>query len=290
MSNGPTDLDDYLAAYDEYMAGIRADEPSPDGLSEADRQVAERWTAHVSTLAGIDTTLSIQSPEALLARAAVLRREVAREELREELITDLEASLRTAANVTINDTDRPWDLLITVRGVALRVLIDLDGAGVATSFESRVVDVAAVLGAFPAEPSVVLVSAGEAALIERADVKPAYVTPSGAHRPAELRARVDSMTAVCRAFFDKMLLDFGAFAPVLSEPAQDLAALIDPPARAAAAVDRCRQTGLRAKIVEKAAGYTLNAADEERLERLVRGGVSSHLDFEAELARLLDAA
>lgn len=300
MTDRPKTIDEFVEVYSDYLDGLRDDVPSTDGLSAQERAVAEGWLTNLRSLEGVDPLVSLPSPESLLTRAEVVRRQWFREDLAEDLRVTLRSLGWQDAHVAVNDrsvsTATSWDLLVSVKGVLLRIVVAMGEATVAEAFDHHVQDIAGIFGAFPAETAVVLVAMdgepAEAAIVDRTHVSVAFVSPSGEHVPPRLDGIVGSPAQMCHRFLEGTILEFDEPPTPAVASIPELVELISTETVAEEAVQRVLDAGRRARIAEKSSGYgTVGDAQAAALARLVGRATERRLDdIDDELAAVDDAA
>lgn len=300
MAERPTTIDEFVEAYSDYLDELRNDAPSTDDLSVQDRAVAEGWLASLRSLEGVDPLVSLPSPESLLIRADVVRRRWFREDLADELRVTLRSSGWPDAHVIVNERETSsatgWDLLVTVEGVLLRIVVAMGDGTPAEAFDRHVQEIAAIFGAFPAETAVMLVAANdeivEAVIVDRAHVTAAFESPSGEYVPPRLDGIAGSPDQMCRRFLEGTILEFDEPPTPAVASIPELVELISPDAVATQAMEKVSEAGRRARIVEKSSGYgALGEAQTVALARLVGRAAKGRLDdIDSELATVGDAA
>ena len=210
-------IDEFLEQYLDYLEGLRETEPSMEGLSNADQRTAEGWLQSLTDARGIDPWASRPSTPELEARAAELKQA----QPTYELATALENGLRDrvdqrakvrhdVASIEAGFTSR---LLISARGVRIRVVVQPSGNDIASIFRSQVSSIAALFGAFPDTGAVLLTNGHgrEGVMIDQYDISPAVEVPSGIFCPPRIRRVISNPIIACVDFLDELMPAFEPF-------------------------------------------------------------------------------
>ena len=278
-------LDDFIDAYLDFVEGDSEEPPGLDGLTDEQRRAAEGYIESITAARGVDPHASPPSIEQLFASGT--RNRGTAEEVGEALQAQLRVIVDPHSKVTADAAAVAGGLasvlVVSARGVRLRVVVEPPSTDLDAAFTNRVGDIAAVFGAFPDISVVLYTTTGAGAdgvIVEREDVYTAVETPSGAVSAARLRRPVMDAAAACATWLKEAIPEFEPpQTDLLGSPvASD--ALPDPESLATRVVDELVVAGNRARIGAKRIAWgNLGATESQGLAAIVddarRGGLSS---------------
>ena len=284
MSDRPTSLSEFRAAYLDYLEGERAEPPTTEGMPEAQRRTAEAFVESIEAARGIDPYASRPSIEQLLAAGTRIATWVAAigEDLQAHLHINVDPSAMVVADVAAGASGLDSNLMIHARGMRLRAILESHSADLDDAFAGRLSAIAAVFGAFPDTNAVLYATAVPepvGVVVDRGDIQDAIETPSGESRPPSLRRPPTDIETACSAWLMDAIPEFDAFSAELLESAAKFESSLDSNRVAAKAVAEVSTAGTRARIEAKRATWSALGERETRqfkaiLDEAYRWGMS----------------
>lgn len=296
----PKDRDALLVFYEtylEYMDGDRESAPSLQDLTESERHEAELWLRSLSDARGIDPYASRPSASELLARVDAREHLCSDDTIRRKLENGLQNSLDPGAFAALDTASTAAGLasrvLIRVRGLRIRVVLEPGGADLAVAFRNRLGEVASVFGAFP-DTNAVLITSCEAELkgtvVDRYDVVVAIETPSGQAGLPRLSREVADAVVACTRFVNAAMPAFESFRYVAAVVPGHRGRLLDIDRIARDAIRDVVDSGSRAQIEAKRNAWsTLGPRETTLVSGLLDDAVVGPMNEEEYRRRLEEA-
>lgn len=286
-------VDEVLDAYFDYLEGI-GEEPALDHLSDEQRAQAERLIASLNAAQGMEPEASRPSIAALIVRASERKEARAAEQLAESLEVDLQhladPRARVTEDVAAQAAGLDSRLVVHLRGLRLRALVDSDGRDLDATYTAHVPAIAGVFGAFPDTNAVLLTSVGGTtvgAIVDRDDVVTAIETPSGEARPPRIRRPVTSPAEACLQYAAEVMPMFEPFDYVTTSAAVS-SDVLDVETTVTAAIEEVVASGARARVTAKKSAWTsLGEREAVGIAAALRAAASGDFDT-AEFSRQID--
>lgn len=278
-------IDEFREQYLDYLEGFRETPPSMDALNDADRRTAKGWLQSLADARGVDPWASRPSTPELEVRAAELKQA----QTSYELATALEAALRASFDeraqvrddVASMNAGFASSLLISARGVRIRVVVQPSSCDIVSTFDSHVSSIAALFGAFP-DTSAVLVTNGhghDGVVIDQYDIAPAVEVPSGLLRSPRIRRTVSDPVTACADFLAELMPSFAPFEYTAFSVGGAMEERLPFDSVASAAIADVATKGKRAHIEPKQRSWSALAEPEAvALAALLRDAMEARLD------------
>ena len=282
--------------YFDYIEGITDDPPTTNALSDEERAQVESWLRSLEDARGVNPYASRPSLETLLTTGeAILQRDALANRLHQradgridELAVELGNQLRNAftdAIVVRRDvaglaSGLVSELLVTCRGVRLRVIHTPDFVDIDTYFVTHIAELSSVFGAFPDIQAVVIVTPVDnlAVIVEQDDIVEAIETPSGHQSVPRLRRPIADTSMTFVQYINEQVPTFDTFDAESLSPDPLVITNFDPSSIVRDAVLETAAAGRRAQVpAKKSAWGGLAEREIDAIAELIRRSLATEL-------------